>query len=88
MVARIRLARWGQSHSPFYGVTVHHHQRARDHKPIDTVGTYNPIPDAQGRKHLELNVERIKYWMGCGAQTTRRVAWLLSKANLLPPLPQ
>jgi small subunit ribosomal protein S16 len=46
---------------------------------LEKVGTYNPIADPRGIKHIELNLERIKYWLGVGAQPSERVNWLLSK---------
>ncbi|TPX63922.1 hypothetical protein SpCBS45565_g06241 [Spizellomyces sp. 'palustris'] len=88
MVVRIRLARWGASHNPFYGIVVANHRAPRDGKHLERVGTYNVIPDERGIKRIELNVERIKYWLGVGAQPTERVAWLLSKIDLMPPTPQ
>ncbi|KAJ3127050.1 37S ribosomal protein S16, mitochondrial [Nowakowskiella sp. JEL0407] len=39
-------------------------------------------------KHMELDTERIKYWLSVGAQPTSRVAWLLEKAGIMPPLPE
>ena len=62
---------------------------ARDKKHLDRVGTFNPIPSLSPTsdpnappvptKHIELNFDRIKYWLGVGAQPTDRVAWLLAK---------
>ncbi|KAI8894375.1 ribosomal protein S16 domain-containing protein [Globomyces pollinis-pini] len=87
MVVKIRLARWGARHNPFYGIVVANARAPRDGKHLERVGTYNPIPDPKGVKHLELNTERIKYWIGVGAQPTERVSWLLSKLDIVPPTP-
>ncbi|TPX61082.1 hypothetical protein PhCBS80983_g01323 [Powellomyces hirtus] len=87
MVVRIRLARWGASKNPFYGIVIAQNRAARDGKHMERVGTYNPIPDPQGVKRIELNVDRIKYWLGVGAQPSDRVAWLLAKINLVPLTP-
>ncbi|KAI9366053.1 ribosomal protein S16 domain-containing protein [Zopfochytrium polystomum] len=88
MQVRIRLARWGARNNPFYGIVVANRQAPRDHKFLDKVGTYNPIPDKDKVKHIELNWERIKHWLASGAQPTDRVAWLLAKANLMPLTPK
>ncbi|KAJ3100914.1 hypothetical protein HDU97_001854 [Phlyctochytrium planicorne] len=88
MVVRIRLARWGARNHPFYGIVVANARAARDKKHLERVGTYNPVPDPSGVKHIEMNWERIKYWLGVGAQPSDRVAWLLSKAELMPPTPR
>ncbi|KAJ3163138.1 hypothetical protein HDU86_002307 [Geranomyces michiganensis] len=87
MVVRIRLARWGASKHPFYGIVAANHRAARDGKHLERLGTYNPLPDAAGVKRIELNMERIKYWLGVGAQPSDRVAWLLAKVNLIPLSP-
>ncbi|KAJ3012950.1 hypothetical protein HKX48_006000 [Thoreauomyces humboldtii] len=88
MVVRIRLARWGASKNPFYGVVIANNRAARDGRHIERVGTYNPVPDTQGVKRIELNVERIKYWLGVGAQPSDRVAWLLAKLSMMPLKPE
>ncbi|KAJ3031536.1 UNVERIFIED_CONTAM: hypothetical protein HDU68_003072 [Siphonaria sp. JEL0065] len=84
MVVKLRLARWGVRNNPFYGVVVANARAPRDGRHLERVGTYNPIPDADKVKHIELNYSRIKYWLGVGAQPTDRVAWLLAKAGLMP----
>ena len=88
MVVKLRLSRWGASHNPFYKIVAINSKRSRDGKFIQELGTYNPIPDAKGVKHITVNVERAKYWIGVGAQPSDRVHWLLSKLNLLPPHPK
>ena len=60
---RIRLQRFGRKHQAFYRIVAAHFQSPRDGKFLDVLGTYNPIPDRQGVKHVTLNVERIKYWI-------------------------
>ena len=79
MVVKIRLARWGARNNPFYGIVVANSRAPRDGKHLERVGTYNPIPDQNQTKFVELDVKRIKYWISVGAQPTERVAWLLAK---------
>lgn len=79
----MRLARWGATKNPFYGIVVTHVRWARDGKHMDRVGTYNPMPDRDGVKHLTLDVERVKKWLVAGAQPTERVHWLLSIVGAL-----
>ncbi|KAJ3292116.1 hypothetical protein HDU79_001752 [Rhizoclosmatium sp. JEL0117] len=87
MVVKLRLARWGVRHNPFYGVVVANARAPRDGRHLERVGTYNPVPDVDKVKHVELNYDRIKYWLGVGAQPTDRVAWILAKAGLMPLTP-
>lgn len=79
MVVRIRLARWGARNNPFYGIVAANARAPRDGKHLERLGTYNPMKDENGHKHLELATDRIKYWLGVGAQPSDRAAWLLSK---------
>jgi small subunit ribosomal protein S16 len=88
MVLKIRLSRWGARNNPFYGIVVANARAPRDGKHLERLGTYNPIPDENRVKHVELNVERIKYWISVGAQPSDRVAWLLAKASLMPATPK
>ena len=88
MVVKIRLSRWGSSHNPFYKIVAINSKKGRDGKYLQELGTYNPIADAKGVKHISLNLSRIKYWIGVGAQPSDRVHWLLSKLDVLPPHPK
>ncbi|KAF2454157.1 ribosomal protein S16 [Lineolata rhizophorae] len=44
MVVRIRLARFGKRHRPFYNIVVAHARTARNSKPLEVLGTYDPLP--------------------------------------------
>lgn len=91
---KIRLARFGRKHQPFYNIVVANRRSARDSLPIEVLGTYNPIPvplspeeQAQGvkpYKHIELDFDRSKYWLGNGAEVSDRVGFLFKRAGLLP----
>ncbi|KAJ8612561.1 hypothetical protein CTAYLR_007191 [Chrysophaeum taylorii] len=87
-MVRLRLARFGRKHRPFYRIVVADAKAPRDGRHIERVGTYDPIPAQDGIKEVRLNVQRIKYWLSVGAQPTKRVAWLLGKAEVLPPTPR
>ncbi|KAF2469492.1 ribosomal protein S16 [Lindgomyces ingoldianus] len=93
MVLRIRLARFGKRHSPFYNIVVAHARTARNSKPLEVLGTYNPIPqpprpgDTNGRpwKEIMLDSSRARYWVGVGAQPSDTVWRLLSMVGILEP---
>ncbi len=72
----IRLARIGAPKKPYYRVVVIEKERARNGRPVEVVGTYNPrsTPPA-----LELKRERIAYWKSKGAQVSETVGKLLQK---------
>lgn len=78
-MVKIRLTRGGAKKRPFYHIIVTDSRSARDGRNIERVGFYNPV--AQGNeKRVELNVERVKHWIGTGAQLTDKVAVLYKEA--------
>ena len=76
----IRLSRQGQKHEPKYRVMVADSRRARDGKFIEIVGRYNPLARGQEKK-IDLNLDRIKEWIGKGAQPSDTVKSLIKKAE-------
>ncbi|EEQ40148.1 putative 37S ribosomal protein [Clavispora lusitaniae] len=91
---KIRLARFGRKHQPLYNIVVANKRSARDSLPIEVLGTYNPVPIPLGPeekakgvkpyKHIELDFDRSKYWLGVGADVSDRVTFLFKRAGLLP----
>jgi small subunit ribosomal protein S16 len=88
MVVRLRLQRFGRTHSPFYRMVAAHDKAPRDGRFLEVVGTYNPIANAAGAKEIRLKTDRLKYWISVGAQPSDRVAWILGKFGILPPPPR
>lgn len=83
MVVKIRLARAGCRHQPIYRITVANAWAKRDGKYIERVGSYTPVPEEGAKtKLIQLNFDRIKYWLSVGAQPTDTVARLLGKATM------
>ena len=79
----IRLARAGAKKRPFYHVSVADSRMPRDGRFVERVGYYNPIASGQ-EVHLELDVERIDYWISKGAQPSDRVLNLLKQKKETP----
>lgn len=75
----IRLARGGSKKRPFYSVVVTDSRNRRDGRYIERVGFFNPIASGQAER-LNLQRERIEYWVSQGAQTSDRVAQLLKQS--------
>ncbi|MEK7323055.1 MAG: 30S ribosomal protein S16 [Pseudomonadota bacterium] len=72
----IRLARSGAKKRPFYHIVVTNSRSARGGRFIERVGFFNPV--AQGAEtKLEVNAERVGYWLSKGAQPSDRVDQLL-----------
>ena len=72
----IRLARGGAKKRPFYHVVVTNSRDARDGRFIERLGFYNPIAAGDEIK-LQLNKDRVDYWLGKGAQPSERVDHLI-----------
>lgn len=72
----IRLSRGGAKKRPFYHVVVADKRRARDSRCIERVGYFNPIASGKDVR-VQLNSERIKYWLSQGAQASDRVQQLI-----------
>jgi small subunit ribosomal protein S16 len=72
----IRLARGGAKKRPFYHLVVTDSRARRDSSYIERLGYFNPMAKGQ-EVRLNLEQDRIDYWVGQGAQTSERVAKLL-----------
>lgn len=74
----IRLTRGGAKKRPFYHIVVTDSRNRRDGRYIERLGYFNPI--ATGKEEgLRLDLERINYWIGHGAQPSERVASLIKQ---------
>ena len=71
----IRLARFGARKQPYYRVVVIEKERARNGRPVEVVGTYNPRTNPAT---FDLKRERITYWVSKGAKCSERVGKLLA----------
>jgi small subunit ribosomal protein S16 len=74
----IRLARGGSKKNPYYYVTVTDKRNARNGRFVERVGFFNPTARGQEEK-MRIDMERVNYWLGQGAQTSQRVATLLKQ---------
>jgi len=80
-MVKIRLARGGAKKQPFYHIVVADSRKPRDGRNIERLGFFNPVARGQ-EERLRLNLERVDYWTGVGAQVTDRVKSLVSEARV------
>jgi small subunit ribosomal protein S16 len=80
MSVKIRLRRTGRKKSPAYRIVVADSRSPRDGKFIEIIGQYMP---RSGDKAVNLQADRVNYWLDSGAQPTDTVRSLLRKAGLL-----
>jgi small subunit ribosomal protein S16 len=79
MAVRMRLTRVGSKKNPIYRVVVADSRSPRDGRFIEILGRYNPQTEPST---IELNEEKVRDWLGKGAQPSDAVAKLLKIKNL------
>lgn len=84
MALKIRLSRGGAKKRPYYRIVVADGASPRDGRFLERLGSYNPMLAKDDPARLQLNAERVKYWLGHGAQPTERMAKFLGQAEILP----
>jgi small subunit ribosomal protein S16 len=75
----IRLSRYGKKKNPYYRVVVTDKRRPRNGRFVEVVGSYDPLKKPA---EIKLNAERIKYWIGCGAQPSDTVRSFLRSQKI------
>ncbi len=75
MAVKIKLKRLGKIHRPVYRIVVADSRTKRDGRAIEEVGTYDPLPNPSV---VEVDSDRIQYWLGVGAKPTESVQRLLA----------
>ena len=81
---KLRLSRGGTKKRPVYKLVVADSRFERDGRFIEKVGFFNPLLPKDKKERIGLESERIKYWLGQGAQPTTRVARILGEKELMP----
>jgi small subunit ribosomal protein S16 len=79
-MVKIRLSRGGAKKQPFYHIVVMDGRKARDGRSIERLGFFNPVARGQDER-LRVDLERVDYWQGVGAQVSDRVKALVSEAR-------
>ncbi|WP_370254340.1 30S ribosomal protein S16 [Nioella sp.] len=83
MAMKIRLARGGSKKRPFYRIVASDSRMPRDGRYIEKLGTYNPLLPKDSEERVQMDVERIQYWLGEGAKPTDRVSRFLEAAGVV-----
>ncbi|KAL9648108.1 hypothetical protein ABK040_007473 [Willaertia magna] len=101
MVCRIRLQRMGVKNNPIWKIIVTDSRRsASSGKYVEKIGVFDPNAKSMDYMYHQnasnpeekfktcyLDIDRVKYWLGQGAQPTDHVVKILSNIGLLPPKP-
>ena len=84
MALKIRLQRGGATHAPYYRVVVAESRSPRNGRFVEKVGTYDPKNKKQDLQ-IQLETERVDYWLSVGAQPSDTVRSLIRKARKAAP---
>ena len=74
----IRLARSGAKKRPFFHMVVTDSRNRRDGRFVERIGFYNPVA-AGAETGLRVDLERLAYWQGHGAQLSPTAARLVKQ---------
>ena len=74
MAVKLRLTRVGSKKNPIYRVVAADSRAPRDGKFLEIVGRYNPQTHPS---IIELDEDKVRAWLGKGAQPTEAVARLI-----------
>jgi len=78
-VLAIRLARTGKKKQPHYRIVVLDKRKPRNGRTVEVVGTYEPLKKPAA---IQLDAERVKYWLACGAQPSDTVRSFLTAQKI------
>ena len=81
---KLRLSMGGTKKRPVYKIVVADSRFSRDGRFIEKLGFFNPLMPKDKKERVGLVEERIKYWLGQGAQPTTRVARILGENQIMP----
>ncbi len=78
MSVAIRLRREGAKNKPYYKIAVADQRSPRDGKFIELIGTYDPL---RKDNNFSIDLDRVDYWVKCGAQPSETVRSLIKRAR-------
>ena len=74
MAVKIKLKRIGKMREPHYRIVVADARTKRGGRAIEEIGQYHPLHDPSV---IEVESDRVQYWLGVGAQPTEAVTAIL-----------
>jgi small subunit ribosomal protein S16 len=84
MAVKIRLQRGGAKHAPHYRVVVADGRARRDGRCVERIGTYDPRNKIE-EEQVSLQMDRVDYWLGVGAQPSDTVRALIKRERRKQP---
>lgn len=84
-MVKIRLARHGAKKRPYYRIVVADERSRRDGRFIEVVGSYDP---KGAEASVTIKEDRVRTWLGKGAQPTETVRALLRRKGVTKASPK
>ncbi len=84
---KIRLRRVGKKKKPAYRIVVADARAPRDGRFVEIIGHYDPMTEPPT---ITVNEEKVRAWLGKGAQPSEAAAKLLARRGIIeaPPRPR
>lgn len=79
---KIRMSRGGTKKRPFYKIVVADARAPRDGRFIERLGHYNPLLPKDNPERVKIDLDRVKHWLGHGAQPSDRIGRFLAEVGL------
>ncbi len=79
-MVRLRMQKVGRPHIPHFRVVAIHSAKARDAAGLEILGHYHPMEPNE--KKIVVNAERLKYWIGQGAQASDTLRTVLKQTGV------
>jgi small subunit ribosomal protein S16 len=81
MAVKLRLARMGRRHRPFFRINAVESRTPRDGRVLEKLGHYDPL-EKDVTKQILLNRDRVEYWLGKGAVPSDTVSEILLRHGI------
>jgi small subunit ribosomal protein S16 len=81
MAVKLRLARMGRRHRPFFRINAVESHTPRDGKVLEKLGHYDPL-EKDVTKQILLNRDRVEFWLGQGAVPSDTVSEILLRQGI------
>ncbi len=82
MAVMVRLRRTGGRKVPFFRIVASDERKATRGRFLEDLGWYDPKKKSD---NLQIKLDRIQYWIGCGAHLSETVRSLLRRAQVSAP---
>jgi small subunit ribosomal protein S16 len=79
---KIRMSRGGTKKRPFFKIVIADARSPRDGRFIERIGHYNPLLPKESAERVKMDLDRMKYWLGQGAQPSERISRFLAEVGL------